>query len=250
MPSFLSTSTRVPLRERCNIVLRVDTSGKRAYRPSLKKSVTTLSEPGPYLDTESDSFAAKVQGYTGLTSNSIGEIIPGMFVAFHDDRDRGVKVSEGGKQFTHVVSISSSSTPGLAIEYSSTYDDGSHIRALHLTIPRKSSTNPLHPPRLSLSLAQLRVARDFLSLALPYTPHSSPTAWSTSQARLLITTPLGRPVDAVCVIATYLSFTSGEDLCDVLRGINEIEELASAWKRQVCEQDAEFAQLVADEEDY
>jgi len=203
------------------------------------------------MNPESRSFSAKVQRYTGLRSNCIGEVIPGMFIAFHDDKERAVKVSEGGKQFTHVISISSSKSSGLAVEYSSTYVDGSHIRALHLTIsPKPASTNFSRPPRLSLSLSQLRMARDFLSLALPYTPDSSPTAWSTSCTRLLITTPLGRPVDAVCVIATYLSFTSGEDFREVLNGINEIEELDNVWKSRVCEQDVEFAQLVAEEEEY
>jgi len=184
----------------------------------------------------------------------MGEVIPGMFIAFHDDRDKAVKVSEGGKQFTHVISISSSNAPGRAVEYSSTYDDGSHIRALHLTIPHLAinppspRTNPSHVHRLSLSLSQLRMARDFLSLALPYTPDSTPMAWTTSCTRLLITTPLGRPVDALCTIAAYLSFTSGEDVCDVLNGIDEIEELESVWKRKICEDDVELIQMIAEEE--
>jgi hypothetical protein len=177
-----------------------------------------------------------------------------MFIAFHDDRRKAINVSEGGKQFTHVISISSSSSPGRAVEYSSTYEDGSHIRALHLTIPNLAqkplSTDFSQRPRLVLSVSQLRVARDFLSLALPYTPESTPNAWSTSSTRLLITTPLGRPVDALCVIAAYLSFTSREYVCDILTGINEMEELESVWRNQVCEHDAGLAQLVAEEEEF
>ena len=64
---------------------------------------------------------------------------------------------------------------------------------------------------------------------------------------MLITTPLGLPIDAVCVAATYLSFASGEEVCDVLSGLENIEELPKVWKRIVCEKDAEIAQDIADE---
>jgi len=62
----------------------------------------------------------------------------------------------------------------------------------------------------------------------------------------LITTPLGLPIDAVCVIAAYLSFASGEEVCDVLNGMETIEELPKEWKRVVCEHDAETVQDIAD----
>jgi len=179
----------------------------------------------------------------------MGEVIPGIFVAFHDDQDKAVKVPGGGKRFTHVISISPSNAPGRAVEYSSSHDDDSHIRALHLTVPHyRHTSNTSHIPRLSLSSFQIRAARDFASLALPYTPQSSPMAWSAASTRLLITTPFNRPVDAVCVVAAYLSFTSGEDVCDVLNGMDDIEELPGAWKRKVCEDDVEIVQGIAEEE--
>lgn len=63
---------------------------------------------------------------------------------------------------------------------------------------------------------------------------------------MLITTPSGLPVDAICVAAAYLSFASGEEVCDVLSEMEDVEELPSEWKRIVCEYDAEIVQEIAD----
>jgi len=68
--------------------------------------------------------------------------------------------------------------------------------------------------------------------------------WCSS--RVLITTPLGLPIDAVCVVAAYLGFASEEEVCDVLSGMENIEELPREWKRIVCEDDAEIVQDVVD----
>ena len=65
---------------------------------------------------------------------------------------------------------------------------------------------------------------------------------------MLITTPVGQPVDAVCVAAVYLSFASGEEVCDVLNGMESIEELPEEWKSVVCEYDAEVVQDIADDD--
>lgn len=159
-----------------------------------------------------------------------------MYLSFHDDNYKAVKV---GREFTHLISISTSSAPGRAVEYASSHE--SYVRALHLTIPRTRSA------RLALTPQQLRTARDFLSLVLPYTQQSDPMAWRKASTRLLVTTPFGRAVDAVSVIAGYLSFTSGEEVCSVLGGMEEIEELGEAWKGQVCEEDAEAVQAIAEE---
>lgn len=62
----------------------------------------------------------------------------------------------------------------------------------------------------------------------------------------MITTPLGLPIDAVCIIAAYLGYASGEEVCDVLSGMEGIEELPREWKRVVCEDDSEVLQDIAD----
>jgi len=63
---------------------------------------------------------------------------------------------------------------------------------------------------------------------------------------VLITTPSEQPVDAISVAAAYLSFASGEEVCDVLNGMENIEELPKEWKRVICEYDAEIVQDIAD----
>jgi len=238
MPALL-LNPRVPLRERCNIDLRVDTSVDRTKRCHSKK-MAKPSVQTHRAKQESQPAAVGRQQPSGSRDQCAGEVIPGIILAFHGTQDKAVKIS-GESQFTHVISISPSNTPGRAVEYSSLHHDDTHIRALHLTVPHyRPSTNASYAPRLSLSAFQVRAARDFLSLALPYTAESSPTAWSTISTRLLITTPFNRPVDAVCIVAAYLSFTSGEEVCDVLSGIDDVEELPNVWKRKVCEEDAEI----------
>lgn len=168
----------------------------------------------------------------------MSEVIPGMYLSFHDDNYKAVKV---GRDFTHMISISTSSTPGRAIEYASSSE--SSVRALHLTIPRTHST------RLSLTPEQLRRARDFLSLVLPYTQNSGPAAWRKASTRLLVSTPFGKATDAVAVVAGYLSFTSGAEVYSVLAGMDENEELSHEWKSQICEKDERAVQAIANEED-
>jgi len=185
----------------------------------------------PRADAENHPLVTRPSG--------MGEVIPGMFVSFHDDNYKAVKVD---RQFTHLISISSSNTGGRAQEYSSAHD--SQVRALHLTIPIRQKKSS----RLLLTPHQLRTARDFLSLSLPYTSESGPSAWTSASTRLLITTPFGRAVDAVCAISAYLSYTSGEDVCDVLSGMHEIEDLSREWKVAISEDDIDFVQEIADEE--
>jgi len=130
------------------------------------------------------------------------------------------------------------------VETTTWFKDDSYVRALHLTIPFPSSKR--NNTRLQLQENQIHVARDFLSLALPYSSRSSPQDWARSSSRVLITTPLEQPVDAISVAAAYLSFASGEEVCDVLNGMENIEELPKEWKRVICEYDAEIVQDIAD----
>lgn len=174
----------------------------------------------------------------------LGEIIPGMFVSFHDPSHTPAQVVRANRCFTHVVCISYSNNSGHIVETTTWFKDDSYVRTLHLTLPFPSSKRG--NTRLQLQENQIHVARDFLSLALPYSSESSPQDWARSSSRVLITTPSGLPVDAICVVAAYLGFASGEEVCDVLSGIENIEELPKEWKRVVCEYDAEAVQDIAD----
>lgn len=250
---MLSTSiyspTFVPLRERCKVRLRVDTKCRR--RRTVKHN-----EPPTHsfvdVPTDSDSPQEESPIKSGLYSSTLpngrdrclGEIIPGVFISFHEFNSTSAQIVRANRCFTHVVCISCSRDPGRIVETTTWFKDDSYIRALHLTIPFPSPTR--NNARLQLHGKQIQVARDFLSLALPYSSESSAQDWTWNSSRVLITTPLGLPIDAICVVAGYLSFASGEEVCDVLSGIEDVEELPKEWKRVVCEEDAEFVQVITD----
>jgi len=241
----------VPLRERCKVNLSVDTKcmRRRGVKHSEPPTHTFLDVP---VDSEPPHHHDESPAWTGLYSSTLpngkgrclGEVIPSVFVSFHEPSHTSAQVVRATRCFTHVVCISYSSDPGRIVETTTWFKDDSYVRALHLTLPFPSSKRS--NSRLQLQENQIHVARDFLSLALPYSSESSPQDWVRSSSRVLITTPSGQPVDAICVIAAYLSFASGEEVCDVLSGLENIEELSKEWKGVVCEYDAEIVQDIAD----
>lgn len=250
MPSTsISSPTFVPLRERCKVSLSVDTNCKS--RRTVKHNEPPIHS---LLDVPIDSDSPQEGSPTefGLYSSilphgkdrCLGEIVPGVFISFHEPNHTSAQIVRANRCFTHVVCISYSHDPGRIVETTTWFKDGAYVRALHLTLPFPSSKR--NHTQLQLHKNQIHVARDFLSLALPYSSVSSQKDWTRNPSRVLITTPLGLPIDAICVVASYLSFASGEEVCDVLSGIVSIEELPKVWKRFVCEDDAETVQAVTD----
>jgi len=241
----------VPLRERCKVSLSVDTKCRR--RRAVKHNEPPIHS---FIDVPVDSDSSHHHDESpiksGLYSSTLpsgkdrflGEIIPGMFASFHEPSHNSAQVVRANRCFTHVVCISYSNDSGRIVETSTWFKDETYVRALHLTLPFPSSKR--NSTRLQLQENQIHVARDFLSLALPYSSQSSPQDWARSSSRVLVTTPSGQPVDAICVVAAYLGFASGEEVCDVLSGMENIEELPKVWKRVVCEYDAEIVQDIAD----
>jgi len=253
MPSTSTYSPAfVPLRERCKISLSVDTKCRR--RRTVKHDEPPTHS---FLDVPIDSDSPQEGSPTkpGLYFSTLpngkdrclGEIVPGVFVSFHEPNWTSAQIVRANRCFTHVVCISYSGNPGRIVETTTWFKDETYVRALHLTLPFPSSKRH---KRLQLQPNRVHVARDFLSLALPYSPTSSPQDWTQNYSRVLITTPLGLPIDAICVVAAYLSFASGEEVCDVLSGMEDVEELPKEWKRVVCEHDAEIVQEIADNRDY
>ena len=241
----------VPLRERCKVNLSVDTKCRR------RRTVKHNEPPNhSFLDVPVDSDSShhreetpiKSGLYSSILPNGkdrcLGEVIPGLFVSYHEPTHTSAQVVRANRCFTHVICISYSNDPGRIIETTTWFKDDSYTRALHLTVPFPSSDR--NNSLLQLQETQIHVARDFLSLALPYSLRSSPQDWARCSSRVLITTPSGQPVDAICIAAAYLSFASGEEVCDVLNGMENIEELPKDWKRVVCEYDAEIVQDIAD----
>jgi len=243
--------TFVPLRERCKISLSVDTEceGRRGVKHNEPPIHSFIDVP---VDSDSPHHYDMSPVHTGFYSSvlpngesrCLGEIIPGMFVSFHDPSHTPPQVVRANRCFTHVVCISFSDDPGRIVETTTWFKDETYVRALHLALPLPSPK--WDDTRLHLQKNQIHVARDFLSLALPYSSESSSQDWSRSSSRVLITTPSGLPTDAICVIAAYLSFASEEEVCDVLNGMEDIEELPTEWKRAVCERDMEIVQGIAD----
>lgn len=62
------------------------------------------------------------------------EVVPNIFVAFQGEGDQKVVVVEGGKKYTHIVTISVGDVAGVQ-ETSTDFPDGSRVQALHLAIP-------------------------------------------------------------------------------------------------------------------
>ena len=239
----------VPLRQRCQVNLSVDTQCRR--RRTVKHNEPPTHS---FIDVPIDSGFPQEgspirSGFHSSTlpngkDRCLGEIIPGVFVSFHEPNHTSAQIVRANRCFTHVLCISCSNGPGRIVETTSWFKDDTYVRALHLTLPFPSSKRK--HTRLQLHPNQIHVARDFLSLALPYSSASSPEDWTRNSSRVLITTPLGLPIDAICLVAAYLSFASGEEVCDVLSGLENVEELPMEWKPLVCEEDAETLQLIAD----
>jgi len=243
--------TFVPLRERCKVTLSVDTKcrRRRAVKYNEPPTHSFIDVPVDFDSPHHDDTSPIQTGlYPSILPNGksrcLGEVIPGMFVSFHDPSHTSPQVVRANRCFTHVICISFSDDSGRIIETSTWFKDDSYVRALHLTLPLPTSKR--HNTQLQLQENQIHVARDFLSLALPYSSESSQSDWARCSSRVLITTPSGQPVDAICIVAAYLAFTSGEEVCDVLSGMEDVPELPKEWKRIVCEHDAEIVQDIAD----
>lgn len=243
--------TFVPLRERCNVSLSVDTKCTRRRRNVKHDEPPIHSFVDVPVDSDSSQEESPIKSAlrSPILPNGkdrcLGEIIPGVYLSFHEPSHTSAQIVRTNRCFTHVICISCSKDPGRIVETTTWFKDESYVRALHLTLPFQSSSKR-NSTRLQLHQHQVHVARDFLTLALPYSSASSPEEWTRNSSRVLITTPLGLPIDALCVAAAYLSFASGEEVCDVLSGMENVEELPREWKRAVCEEDAEIVQVIAD----
>ncbi|KAF8998226.1 hypothetical protein BDQ17DRAFT_817820 [Cyathus striatus] len=136
--------------------------------------------------------------------------------------------------FTHVVRVSQAAKCDSWTES----DDISSIQILNLTTP--TTTPPCGPiskdqeGTTQLTISQLQIARDFLSLSLPYFSLSNPPSpsipqySSTSQAKVLIVAP--KHVDALSIVVAYLAFCSGEHVFTVIQYIDEDRGVPRGWR--------------------
>lgn len=162
------------------------------------------------------------------------EVVPNIFVAFQGGGDQKVVVVEGGKKYTHIVTISLADAAS-SQETSTDFPDGSRVQALHLSIPNPSvALMRAWRTGLGLSPEQLASATTFLSDA-----SSGP-----STPRVLVTCAHQRQTDAMAVVLTYLSKSLQEDVDEVSKVIDMVDDLQSVWKGEVTEDELDTIRSV------
>jgi len=170
------------------------------------------------------------------------ELIPGLSIAFASgSTDESLPQSHTDKPYSHIVNIIYSveedgSDAGTSQQ---TYRNGA--QRLSLVLPGSAKTCAGRPG-LGLSDAHLRVVRDFLAEALP---RELAEQSIYSSVRILVSTPHGRPTDAMCIVGCYLSFLSGKDAETVLRYVDQEEDFLSIWKGEVSEDELERVEKIA-----
>jgi hypothetical protein len=161
------------------------------------------------------------------------ELVPGLFVAFEDDRLAFGDVSVGepgerlktfrGEDFTHIITVCTENAAEAAVVRVA--GAGSQLR---LVIPATQDAldDDDHvnvQPRISPS--QLLAARDFLSSSnLNLSPSES------ADARILITTPRNCRAEAMSIASCYLSFATGHSVRRVLAHFDDGDCYLSVWQ--------------------
>jgi hypothetical protein len=209
-----STLTNLPRRKR---------PGKKLWTP-VKKEIVLIREEKRERD------------------RCWSEVVTDIFVAFHGEEEEKVSIVEGGKKYTHIITVSLAHGAGVQ-EKRTDLPDGSCVQALHLSV-RLHEDDPARAQRVGLGLSseQLKATSIFLSNAFCSTSTSS-----SSNPRVLITCPYGRQTDAMSIIATYLSRSLEEDVVDILKVIDLIDGLRSVWKGEVSENEVAVIRSVLSE---
>jgi hypothetical protein len=146
-------------------------------------------------------------------------VVPGLYVAYKTEAENKLTVMEDGKQYTHAITIfhGAERTSQLAAH---SLPDGSSIDILHLAVPCPGGAGRVG---LGLTPQQLKASIEFLSTAPP----------TGDAARTLITCPARHQTDVMCIVSAHLSSIIEEDVEDLLKVIDMVEELHSAWKGEV-----------------
>jgi len=153
-------------------------------------------------------------------------VVPGLYVAYRTETENRLIVMEDGKQYTHAITVSHSDerTNRLATH---SLPNGSTVHVLHLTVLYPDGVGRVD---LGLTPEQLKSSVEFLSTAPP----------TDDAARTLITCPAHHQTDVMCIVSAHLSFIIEEDVEDILKVIDMVEELHSAWKGEVNENEVDI----------
>jgi len=146
-------------------------------------------------------------------------VVPGLYVAYRTEAGNRLIVMEDGKRYTHAITISHGDERMSQLTTHS-LPDGSSVDVLHLTVPYPDGAGRV---ALGLTSEQLKTSIEFLSTAPP----------TDDVARTLITCPANHQTDVMCIVAAHLSSIIEEDVEDLLKVIDMVDELHSAWKGEV-----------------
>ncbi|KAI0774914.1 hypothetical protein BD413DRAFT_472091 [Trametes elegans] len=202
---------------------------------------TPKAEPVPSYEAKPPTEEPRLQA-----------IIPALWVAFaQEDKEKEGGRTENAREhdgFTHVVEIHHAGDAAYASGSTEKLWDG-RAQRLRLALPTSAAATAATTGAgaggragLALSDAQLRAARDFVAECLPHAVASLP---EQGTVRVLVTTPRGRPTDAMCVIGCYLAFVAGQGAEAILRCIDDEESVDSVWKSEVSGDEAERIEKIA-----
>lgn len=146
-------------------------------------------------------------------------VVPGLYVAYRTEAENRLIVVEDGERYTHAITISHNDERGSQLITHPLPGD-SKVDVLRLTV-----SYPYGAGRVGLGLTpeQLKASIEFLSTAPP----------TDDAARILITCPAHHHTDVMCIVAAHLSSIIEEDVEELLKVIDMVDELHSAWKGEV-----------------
>lgn len=147
------------------------------------------------------------------------KVVPGLYVAYRTEAENRLIVMEDGTRYTRAITISLGDERTSQLTTHS-LPDGSSVNVLHLTVP-----HPYGAGRVGLGLTpeQLKASIEFLSTAPP----------TNDAARTLITCPAHHHTDVMCIVVAHLSSIIEEDVDDLLKVIDMVDDLHSVWKGEV-----------------
>ncbi|KAF9463527.1 hypothetical protein BDZ94DRAFT_1258462 [Collybia nuda] len=257
---------RKPLRDRCNVQLKVVTAtptGKPLESPSYNGAPTRIRRPRksvpdvrvPYpnpvrIHAPAEPRLYPVNPRTAQGLRSLHKLVPYLYIAFHDgNRLPQSLVADDGTAFTHIIKITHETEQRVAGTVEVKSDPKRGLHSLVLVVPevaphrrgRRRVKNCCERNTSVLTETQILAARDFISLALPYYLEAHPRddipLASADVARLLITAPVGDGAasDVLSVAVCYLAFASEESAETVLDYVNNEEDVSTTWKDVIAE---------------
>jgi len=264
---FTMPVIRKPLRERCNVQLNVFTeiSTEQYYdgqvydddvfsRVKRRRPVPDVRVPfNGVVAGKKSPFIPRLHPVTVSTARrlqALHELLPYLFISFHTGNQLPAEIiANDGTTFTHIIKITHATATRKAGTVDIKRDAKRGLFSLALVVPTSSSSSHRRGRRrvkstkgerntTVLTEYQLLVARDFLSLALPYFSEMRPNdditgpVPSADQVRVLVTAPAGdgAAADIMSVVVCYIAFVSGESAQFVLECIEKEEEVHGLWK--------------------